>query len=98
LNLSSTPKPPQPWQAYLNKFQETKLKNYIDDAWQEHLNEVPAGEKPTKTLFEVRNRVAQKMYEKETPQVKQEVEEHRLKMRDSPGAMDTVSRNKAFQA
>ena len=94
--MNATPKLAQPWQAYLNKFQDTKLKELIDDAWQEHLSEVPDAEK-RKTKFEIRNRVAQKMYEKETDEVKKEVEEHRLKMRDSSSDVDTVDRNKNFQ-
>jgi hypothetical protein len=98
LKLSATPKLAQPWQAYLNKFQDSKLKPNIEEAWQQYLSGVPEGEKPKITQFEIQNNIARKLYEKETPEVKQEVQEHRLKMRDA-GTMDTstIDRNKSFQ-
>ena len=65
LNLSVPSKLMQPWQAYLNKFQYTKLKEKIDEAWQQYLSEVPEGQKPEKTLFEIRNKVAQRLYQAE---------------------------------
>jgi hypothetical protein len=91
------PKLVQPWQAYLNKFQDTKLKQDIDDAWQDYIKEVPEGENPDKTQFEVRNKVARRLYEDETLEVKQEVEEHRQKMREKKSAPDIVDRSRAFQ-
>jgi hypothetical protein len=94
LKLSAPRKLPQPWQAYLNLFQDTKLKASIEDAWKHHTLELPKGGKSAKTRFEIRNRVAQKLYQKETDDVKQKVEEHRLNMR-SIG--DVTSRNQTFQ-
>lgn len=87
----------QPWQAYLNKFQDTKLKAEIDDAWEEHLKEVLEGEKPQKTKFEIRNNVTRKLFADETAAVKQEVEEHRLKMMSSEDESDLLQRNRNFQ-
>jgi hypothetical protein len=81
----------------LNKFQHTKLKDKIDDAWREYSNEFPKGQKPKKTLFEIRNKLAQKLYEAETPAVKQEVEEHRKEMACSNEDSDLDKRNKSFQ-
>jgi ketol-acid reductoisomerase len=94
--LSATPKLAQPWQAYLNKYRDLKLKPMIKNAWHDYLKDIPEGEQPKKMLFEVRNKLAQKLYEEETDEVKQEVEEHRLKMRDvcTP---DVDDQNKAFQ-
>lgn len=88
----------QPWQAYLNKFQSTKLKKKIEDAWQECLKGVPEGEKPQKTLFEIRNKLAQKLYASETAAVKEEVEEHRkYMMSGGKQTSDVLERNKIFQ-
>lgn len=96
LKLSATPKLVQPWQAYLNKFQDTRLKQDIESAWQDCIEQEPEGKKPKKTQFEVRNKVAKSLYEQETPEVKQEVEEHRQKMRESK-PVDAVNRNEIFQ-
>jgi hypothetical protein len=78
----------------LNKFQNTKIKESIEDTWEDYLLGVPEGKKPDKTKFEVRNRVAQTLYEEETDEVKLEVEEHRQKMRHSGGMPE---RNKGLQ-
>lgn len=88
----------QPWQAYLNKFHDTKIKKSVDSAWQEYLKTLPKGKKPEKSIFEIRNRVAKELYADETDEVKQEVEEHRQSMRDGPDeSADTSRRNKGFQ-
>jgi hypothetical protein len=42
-----------------------KLKEKIDEAWQQYLSEVPEGQKPKKTLFEIRNKLAQQLYKAE---------------------------------
>jgi hypothetical protein len=96
LKLAATSKLVQPWQAYLNKFQDTKLKCNIEDAWKYYLYDAKA-RKPEKTKFEIQNRVAQGLYEDETDDVKQEVEEHYQKMRHSRIMPDTTDRNKVFQ-
>jgi hypothetical protein len=80
LKLSETPKIPQPWQAFLNLFQETTLKDSIEDAWKYYMLELPEGGKPEKTKFEVRNRVAQRLYPQQTDEVKEQVEKHRQDM------------------
>ncbi|KIL68679.1 hypothetical protein M378DRAFT_8154 [Amanita muscaria Koide BX008] len=41
LKLSSTPKLMHPWQAYQNKFYDTKLRPKVDEAWKEYLDKVP---------------------------------------------------------
>lgn len=87
----------QPWQAYLNKFQNTKLKKEIDDAWKQYLQDVPEGEQPKKTRFEIRNKLARKLYAAETAKVKAEVEEHRKVMREGNETSDLVARNASFQ-
>ncbi|KIL55029.1 hypothetical protein M378DRAFT_18307 [Amanita muscaria Koide BX008] len=98
LKLRPSTKLVQPWQAYLNKFQHTKLKEKIDEAWQKYLSEVPEGQKPEKSLFEIRNKLAQTLYEAETAEVRQEVEEHRKNMRSSNEVTsDVAARNKSFQ-
>ncbi|KAF8487814.1 hypothetical protein F5888DRAFT_1624159 [Russula emetica] len=97
LKLSVPSKTMQPWQAYLNKFQNTTLKEKIDNAWQQYLSKVPEGQKPEKMLFEIRNKLAQELYKAETAEVKQEVKEYRKTMvvnREAPGL---VERNKSFQ-
>ena len=86
----------QPWQAYLNKFQYTKLKEKIDEAWQQYLSEVPEGQKSEKTLFEIRNKVAQWLYQAETAEVKQEVEKHGKKARANE-VSDLAERNRSWQ-
>lgn len=96
LKLSTAPKLVHPWQAYLNKYQNTKLKQPIKDAWQEYLKGVPEGQKQEKTLFEIRNKLAQKLYNEESAEVKQEVEEHQKKMRESKSASE-VEQNRSFQ-
>ena len=95
--MGASPKNVQPWQAYLNLFQHTTLKEKIDDAWQQYLHKVPKGKKPEKTLFEIRNKLTQKLYAAETDAIKQEVEEHRKKMKDN-NDMSPDDRNKSFQA
>lgn len=87
----------QPWQAYLNKFQNTKLKEKIDDAWKKYLSKVPEDGKPEKTLFEIRNKVAQEQYEAESADVKQEVEEYRKRAKHNTGTTDLIERNECFQ-
>jgi hypothetical protein len=97
LKLSPPPKLVHPWQAYLNKFQTDRLKEPIDDAWEDYIKGVPDGEAPKKTQFEVRNKVAQRLYEDETPEIKQEVEEHRQKMKEDGSITDIDNPNQAFQ-
>ncbi|KAF8502336.1 hypothetical protein F5888DRAFT_1800821 [Russula emetica] len=87
----------QPWQAYLNKFQSTKLKEKIEDTWKCYLNGVPEGVKPEKTKFEIQNKVAQTLYEEESDKVKGEVEEHHEKMRYNGSTPCVIGQNKAFQ-
>lgn len=96
LKLSTAAKLVQPWQAYLNKFQHTKLKKKIEDAWRDYRKGVPNGEKPEKTLFEIRNKVARELYEEESTEVKREVENHRRIMRESQVASD-AEKNASFQ-
>lgn len=88
----------QPWQAYLNMFQHTKLKDKIDDAWNEHLIEVPEDQKNPKKLFGIRNKVAQKMYATETSDVKKEVKLRRREMMSDKETEDFIEKNKSFQA
>lgn len=98
LKLSAPPKVMQPWQAYLKLFQNTKLKEKIDKAWREYLSSVPEGQKPKKTLFEIRNKVAQESYKAETPEVKRQVEEYRKsKEATRTDASDLAERNTTFQ-
>ena len=94
--MSTTGKLVQPWQAYLNKFQHTKLKQKIQDAWQDYRKGIPNGEKLEKTLFEIRNKLAREMYEEESTEVKREVEKHRRMMRESQVASD-AEKNAAYQ-
>ena len=102
LKLNPPSRAMQPWQAYLNKFQKTKLKGKIDEAWKQYLSEVPKSQKPEKTLFEIRNKLAQQLYEGETAEVKREVEEHRKRSlrADNDSDADTpdlAKRNRSFQ-
>lgn len=96
LKLGPSTKSVQPWQAYLNKYHGSRLKEKVNDAWQEYLSTVPEGQRPEKTLFEIRNKLAQKLYEAEAAEVKQEVEEHRQKMKNGEDIDDT-DRNRKFQ-
>jgi hypothetical protein len=98
LKLGGTPKLVHPWQAYQNKFYNTKLRPKVEEAWNEYLKQVPEGQKPKKTLFEIRNQVVRELYENETDEVKQEVEEHRKQMKAGKRGSDTAENNKAFQA
>jgi len=61
------------------------------------LKGVPEGQKPEKTLFEIRNRLARELYEAETAAVKQEVEEHRQNMRGNKEISNLAERNALFQ-
>jgi hypothetical protein len=97
LKLGPSAKLVQPWQAYLNLYHDSKLRAEIDDAWEEYLVEVPEGEKPKKTKFEVQNYVARKLFEVETTTVKKEVEEHRQNMMSKQETSDVVGRNRSFQ-
>jgi hypothetical protein len=97
LKLCAPSKVMQPWQAYLNKFQNTTLKEKINDAWQQYLSEVPEGQKPEKTLFEIRNKLAQQLYEAETAEVKWEVEDHCKSMKIDKEVSDLTERNRSFQ-
>ena len=87
----------QPWQAYLNKYQNTKLKDKIENAWQEYLSTVPEGQKLRKMLFEIRNRVAQEEYKVKEGVIKQEVEEDRQMMKHTPKTSNRRDKNKNFQ-
>jgi len=66
------------------------------------LSEVPEGQKLEKTLFEIRNKLAQQLYEGETAEVKREVEEHRKKSLRADNNLDAdtpdlAKRNRSFQ-
>jgi hypothetical protein len=78
-------------------FQHTKLKDKIEEAWEAYQKEAPDDQKRRKTLFEIRNKVAQKLYATETAAVKKEVEERRQEMMSDKEAEDVVERNKSFQ-
>lgn len=55
---------------------------------------------PKKTKFEIRNRVAQKLYEDESDEIKEEVEEHRHLMKEGRGESretEVDDRNRQFQ-
>jgi hypothetical protein len=97
LKLGPPAKSVQPWQAYLNKYQNTTLKEKIENAWQDYLNTVPGGQKPEKTLFEIRNRVAQEMYKAEGASVKEDVEKHRQTMKHRTKTPNELDKNKSFQ-
>ena len=100
LNLHGQLRGMQPWQAYLNKFQNMKLKGKIDDAWKQYLSMFLEGQKPTKTPFEIRNKLAQQLYKVETVKVKQKVEEHRkarLGVDNNLNMSDLAERNRSFQ-
>lgn len=97
LKLGPSAKVVQPWQAYLNRFQHTKLKTEIDGAWEEYLKDIPEGEKPQKTQFEIRNKLAWNLYANETVAVKEEVKEHRKVMMSGKETSDAVERNQTFQ-
>jgi hypothetical protein len=97
LKLGPAPKLVQPWQAYLRMFQHTKLKDKIEEAWEAYQNEVPEDQERRKTKFEIRNKVAQKLYAIETPAVKKEVEKQRQEMMSNKKTDDLDGRNKEFQ-
>jgi hypothetical protein len=86
-----------PWQAYQNKYYDSKLRPIVEEAWEEYLSEFPEGEKPKKTLFEFRNQLVQKLYEDETDDIKQEVEEHRQMMKAGKTSPDVDEKNMALQ-
>ena len=97
LKLSTVPKLLQPWQAYQNKFYDTKLKHKVEESWKEYLGQFPKGQKPEKTLFEFRNQMVQKFYREETDEIKQEVEEHRQAMKASKMGSDVSDDNAKLQ-
>lgn len=97
LKLSNIPKLLQPWQAYQNKFYETKLKHIVEESWSLYSGQFPKGQKPEKTLFEFRNQLVQKLYREETDEIKQEVEEHRQALKASKMASNVSDDNAKLQ-
>ena len=100
LKILASPKVMHPWQAYLKKYGEMKLKHKVDEAWNQYLSDVPKGQKPEKTLFEIRNKVAQRQYEAKNAEVKLEIEEYHEKMKlmkvNNPS--NPFERNWSFQS
>jgi hypothetical protein len=75
---------PKEWQAYQMLYYKTKLKPLVDVTWAAYLATVPADTKPAKTRFAIMNEVVQKMFAKETEEVKKEVKEYCQKLKEEP--------------
>jgi hypothetical protein len=98
LKIKPKTKLPKAWQTYQSLYYKDKLKALVDDAYEAYLKTVPDGTKP-KIRFVIMNEVVQAEWAKETEEVKKEVEEHRLKVKEEPVDDDQGSeaRNKGFQ-
>ena len=64
------------WQAYQKKYWE-KLKPIVDEAFSAHLDALSKGEK-AKPKIQIQSEVVRGEYEKETDEIKAEVEEYML--------------------
>jgi len=65
----------QPFQAYSQLYYEPKLKSIIDERYEKHLKAVPIPKQ--KSVFAFRAAETKALYDAETDEVKQEVEEYR---------------------
>ena len=96
LKLSTVSKLVHPWQAYQNKYYDTKLRPEVEKAWKQYLSEVPEGEKP-KSLFEFRNQLVQKLYEEKLDSIKEKIEKHCQAMKKGILTSDVNITNRGFQ-
>jgi hypothetical protein len=67
----------QPYQAYSHLYYESKLKTIIEERYKEHLEVVPT--KDQQSAFVFRTAETKALFDAETDEVKQEVEEYRQK-------------------
>ncbi|KIL55516.1 hypothetical protein M378DRAFT_182211 [Amanita muscaria Koide BX008] len=72
---------PAPWQAY-QKTYWMKLKDIVDVAYKEHLQNLSNGDK-VKPKIQIQTEVAHREYENETEEVKAEIEEYVKSLKDS---------------
>ena len=87
----------RPWQAYQKLFYG-ELKAKVESEWQEFQKANPES---MMTLFEFRNEKARIWYEESSPEVKEQVEEYRKKLKDgsanSADVKESDRQNRSFQ-
>ena len=84
----------RPWQAYQKLF-FGDFKEKVEIKWQEFQKANPES---TMTLFEFRNKKMQTWYEESSPEVKEQVEEYRRKLKEGLGNVEeSDSQNQEFQ-
>lgn len=98
LKLRSKTKLLQPWQAYQSLYYKTKLRPLVDAAWGTYKAGFAAGTKPEKSRFAFMNDMVQDLYEAETAEVREKVEEHRLKLKVKGDCVDDdEGQNQCYQ-
>jgi hypothetical protein len=77
-------------------YYETKLKSIIDEEYAAYLASVKDGEKP-KTRIQIQTDVGRREYEKESDEVKTEVEAYRKSLTDGPEDQSEEQRAQKYQ-
>ena len=77
--VSKPTKIPAPWQAYQKLYYEKKLKSIVDAEYETYVKTSKEGAK-VKTRIQIQTEVCRREYEKESEEVKSEVEAYRKKL------------------
>ncbi|KIJ92075.1 hypothetical protein K443DRAFT_13876, partial [Laccaria amethystina LaAM-08-1] len=99
LKLGANQKLLHGWQAYQHLYYES-FKADIESEYESYIKECEVTKEKPKTRFEFRNEACQKRFAEETEEVKAEVEEYQVKLRDGLDTnlpKDSHSRNKEIQ-
>lgn len=83
------------WQAYQTLYYEKKLKPLVEEAYSRRTENLPEGKKP-KGRIAIIGEIAREQLENETPEVKAEVEEYRMKEKEVEDS-STLDKNTVYQ-
>ena len=79
------------WQTYINLYYDEKLKPLVEKAYADHLASLEEGKSP-KPKVVIIGEVAQAMLEDESDEIKDEIENHRQKVKNEPDDDITTSK------
>jgi hypothetical protein len=84
------------WQAYQSLYYDRKLKTLADEAYTSYIKDIPEGTKP-KGRLAILGEVAREQLQNETPEVKAEVEDYRVKLKEDVEDPSKIDQIEAYQ-
>ena len=84
------------WKTYINLYYEQKLKDAVEKAYTDHLVSLEEGKNP-KAKVAILGEVAVAMFEDESEEIKDEIENHHQKVKNEPDDTTTSKRSGSLQ-